>query len=107
MALFQFYMPWRDEIAIIDSFASYEDKFVFPNIEDNILEHAPYFGIWMMTWNIFQFTSYGHLMQVMNTKMIVIMLVIINIPHLILIYLIWTVDPKMVTYQVAHLRQFF
>ena len=49
MTLFQFYMPWRDETAIIDSFASYEDKFVFPNIEDNILEHAPYFGIWMMT----------------------------------------------------------
>ena len=29
-------------------FASYEEKFndVFPNIEDNILEHEPYFGIW-------------------------------------------------------------
>ena len=48
MVLLQLYMPWRDENAIIDSFASYEDKFndVFPNIEDNILERKPYFGIW-------------------------------------------------------------
>ena len=32
MVLLQFYLPWRDENAIIDSFASYEDKFnaVFP-----------------------------------------------------------------------------
>ena len=48
MVLLQFYMPWKDENVIIDSFASYEDKFndVFPNIEDNTLEHTPYFGIW-------------------------------------------------------------
>ena len=48
MVLLQFYMLWKNENAIIDSFASYEDKFndVFPNIEDNILENTPYFGIW-------------------------------------------------------------
>ena len=60
MALFQFYMPWRDEIAIIDSFASYEDKFVFPNIEDNISEHMSFFGIWMMTWKIIHILWTSH-----------------------------------------------
>ena len=50
MVLLQLYMSWRDENAIIDSFTSYEEKFndVFPNIEDNILEHKPYFGIWCL-----------------------------------------------------------
>ena len=48
MVLLQLHMPWGGENAIIDSFANHEDKFndVFPNIEDNILEHEPYFGIW-------------------------------------------------------------
>ena len=43
MVLLQLHIPWRNENAIIDS----EDKFndAFPNIEDNILEHEPYFGI--------------------------------------------------------------
>ena len=53
MVLLQLYMPWRDKNAIVDSFASYEDKFndVFPNIKGNILEHEPYFGIWDLDYD--------------------------------------------------------
>ena len=48
LTLLQLYMPWRDENAIIDNFPSYENKFddVFPTIQDNILNHEPYFGVW-------------------------------------------------------------
>ena len=47
MVLLQLYMPWRNESDIMDSFPSYEEKFndVFSVIEDNILNHEPYFGV--------------------------------------------------------------
>ena len=47
MVLLQLYMPWRNESDIMDSSPSYEEKFndIFSDIEVNILNHEPYFGV--------------------------------------------------------------